>query len=400
MNRDLLARQRLVYAQAYIDTYLKEIDELTKKTKKAKKEYDHKSDDRSWQRLIELMDEKKTQEYLCQHELEMAKLLADSDEIIVQCEKLAQNLKPVTIEDIKPAKKAAVALHGKTRPGQLLKKTVADYIVVDLETTGLSYQKDRIIEIGIVKVRNHCIVEQYQQLINPEIPISPTITKLTGITDEMVKDAPTVKAVRKQLYNMIKDEVIMGHHVLFDLQFLKKACGQLNNDYMDTLQYSRLAFDGIDNNQLSTLVKAFHLYQNEHRALADCLAAKDLYDLILGHFGRIENLYKEDFSNRENKLNVYVLNHVYIDDQFKGRHCIITGHLDKMSKKTAQEIIRSGGGTIQKSLNKKVNLVIVGKNPYGSKKTMKHQKALQRQSEGEKIDIIDEKEFYRMIDFE
>lgn len=400
MDHHLLARQHLVYAKTYIDTYLKERDEINKKIEKAKKEYDHKPDDKSWQRLMELIGEKKTMEYLCHHELQLVKALSKQDDILLQCQQLEQKLKPLVQEDMHIIKKEPVSHKTKAKPGKLLKKTVADYIVVDLETTGLSYQKDQIIEIGIVKVRNHCVVEQYQQLINPEIPISKTITHLTGITDEMVKNAPTIKTVRKHLSAMLKDEVILGHNVIFDLQFLKKACGSLPNDYMDTLQYSKLAFDGIQNNQLSTLVKAFHLYQNEHRALADCLATKDLYDLIIGHFGGIEYLYKDHFLNRENKLNVYVLNHVHIDHQFDQRNCIITGYLHKMSKKTAQEIIRLGGGTIQKSLNKKVDLVIVGKNPYGQKLTSKYQKALQRQKEGQKIEIVDEEEFYRMIDYQ
>lgn len=401
MNREILARQHLRYALSHFDTYLHEKDELTKKIEKAKKEYDHKPDERSWQRLKDLLDEKKTLEYLCRYELRVASTLSHQKEILTQCQSLAQRLNSAAISsNIKIEKKEPVIKKEKAKPGELLKKTVADYIVLDLETTGLSYQKDRIIEIGIVKVRQHVIVEQYQQLINPEMPISQTITDLTGITNEMVKDAPTIKAVRKQLLAMIGDEVILGHNVVFDIQFLKKACGQLHNDYLDTLQYARQAFDGIVNNQLSTLVKAFHLYQNEHRALADCLATKELYDLIIDHFGSIENLYKDNFLSHENKLNVYILNHAHIDHQFQNRNCIITGHLRKMSKKTAQEIIRRGGGTIQKSMNKKVDFVIVGKNPYGNKMTAKHQKALQLQSEGQKIDIIDEQKFYQIIDWE
>lgn len=401
MNREILARQHLNYALAHFNTYLLEKDELIKKIEKAKKEYDHKPDERLWQRLKELLDEKGTIEYLCRYELQVAATLSKQKEIMTKCQSLLQQLDTETAtQNIKIEKKEPVIKKEKARPGELLKKTVADYIVIDLETTGLSYQKDKIIEIGIVKVRKNIIVEQYQQLINPEIPISQTITDLTGITNEMVKDAPTIKAVRKQLLTMIGDEVILGHNVVFDIQFLKKACGQLHNDYLDTLQYARQAFDGIVNNQLSTLVKAFHLYQNAHRALADCLATKELYDLIIDYFGGIENLYKDNFLSRENKLNVYILNHVHIDHQFENRNCIITGHLRKMSKKTAQEIIRRGGGTIQKSMNKKVNLVIVGKNPYGNKMTTKHQKALQLQREGQNIDIVDEQYFYRLIEWE
>lgn len=400
MNREILAKQHLHYALGHFDTYLQEKEELMKKIEKAKKEYDHKPDERLWQRLKDLIDEKKTIEYLCRYELQVASTLSHQNEILSQCQSLALQLDSATTPyDIKIEKKQPVIKKEKTRSGQLLKKTVADYIVLDLETTGLSYQKDKIIEIGIVKVRQHVIVEQYQQLINPEMPISQMITDLTGITNEMVKDAPTIKAVRKQILAMIEDEVILGHNVVFDIQFLKKACGQLHNDYLDTLQYARQAFDGIVNNQLSTLVKAFHLYQNAHRALADCLATKDLYDLIIDHFGSIENLYKDNFLSHENKLNVYILNHVHVDHQFLNRNCIITGHLQKMSKKTAQEIIRRSGGTIQKSMNKKVDLVIVGKNPYGNKMTAKHQKALQLQSEGQKIDIMNEQEFYRIIDW-
>ena len=87
--------------------------------------------------------------------------------------------------------------------GYYVKKIIDDYCVIDIETTGLSWQKDKIIEIGILKVRNKEIIERYCQLINPQQNISPFITQLTGIDNQMVEDMPVLPSVQDDILQFL-----------------------------------------------------------------------------------------------------------------------------------------------------------------------------------------------------
>lgn len=408
MDYELLAKQHLEYARNNLKLYLKNIDELENKINKAQKEYEKKKDDKAFNKLSDLLNERYTLEYLFKHEYILAKALTKQDNILKECDILYQdfhtktNDKKTIILDKKPVVQRPKKIINKESQGQLIKTTLADYVVLDLETTGLSYEKDEIIEVGLIKVRNHQIADQYEQLINPRKVISQTITNLTGITQAMVADAPVIDEVKDDIRVFIGDDAILGHNVSFDISFLKCIYDHFDNDYLDTLQYSRRAFYGIENFQLSTLVETFHLFNNKHRALADCHATKELYDLIVDKFEGIENLYKNDRNSRQNKLDVHILNKVHIskDNILKDKNCIITGNLSKMSKKTGHEIILQCGGTVQKSLNKKVNAVIIGVNPYGKGKTSKHLKAEEKIANGQDIKLISEKEFYEIIGLE
>lgn len=408
MNNELLARQHLEYARNHLKLYLDRIDELKDKISKTQKEFEKKKNDKSLNKLSELIYERNTLEYLFKHEYSFVKAITKQDNIIKECDALYQdfisqsNDEKKMILDKKPVIHHPKKTIKKESQGQLIKTTLSDYVVLDLETTGLSFEKDEIIEVGILKVRHHEIVEKYEQLIHPKKKISQTITNLTGITNEMVIDAPVIDEVKDKMKALIQDDVILGHNVTFDISFLKCIFDDFDNDYLDTLHYSRRAFYGIENHQLTTLVNTFHLTNNEHRALADCMATKDLYDFIVDKFDGIENLYKNDRNSRQNKLDVHILKRVHIDkdNRLNGKNCIITGHLSKMSKKTGNEIILQCGGIIQKSVNKKVNVVIIGVNPYGDKKTSKHIKAEEMIVKGQKIELIFENEFYKMIGLE
>lgn len=405
MNNEILAKQHLEYARNCLKVYLDNIDELDNKINKLHSEYKKKKDDKSLNKLNDLLNERYTLEYLLKYEYTIVKAITKQENIIKENEILYQDFisksshKNEIILDKKPVIQRPKKMINKKYEGQLVKTTLADYVVLDLETTGLSYEKDEIIEVGILKVRNNKIIEKYEQLIHPQKSISQTITDLTGITNEMVKDAPTINEVKDKIRNFINDDVILGHNVTFDISFLQCIYDHFDNDYLDTLHFSRRAFNGIDNYQLTTLVKTFHLTNNEHRALADCYATKDLYDYIVKKFDSIENLYKNDRNSKQNKLDVHILKKINIekDNLLNGKNCIITGNLSKMSKKTGNEIILQCGGTIQKSVNKKVNIVIIGINPYSDKKTAKHIKAQEMIAKGQEIKLISENKFYKMI---
>ena len=121
---------------------------------------------------------------------------------------------------------------------------VKDYVCVDIETSGVRVKWDKIIEIGAVKVRDSKAVDTFSELINPGLKLSPYITELTGITDEMLKDKPFIEKVLPRFIEFTGDDVIMGHNIMFDYSFLKQnAINQkLKFDKMGIDTFSQISF--------------------------------------------------------------------------------------------------------------------------------------------------------------
>ena len=93
---------------------------------------------------------------------------------------------------------------------------IKDYVAFDLETTGLSPETDQIIEIGALKVKDGKVVERFMEFVKPDNPISPIITNITGITNEMVADARDTGEIIRDFVNFCEDYVLVGHNIMFD----------------------------------------------------------------------------------------------------------------------------------------------------------------------------------------
>lgn len=158
-----------------------------------------------------------------------------------------------------------------------------DFTVVDLETTGCNPVEDEIIELGALKVRDGKVVATYDQLIKPFFPIQPFTTGLTGITNEMVQNAPPIEDKILSFVEFIGDDVVVGHNVIFDVNFTYDALirfrrKEFSNDYIDTLRLSRRALPKLPHHRLCDLVDYFQIDCGPaHRALADCYGALGLY---------------------------------------------------------------------------------------------------------------------------
>ncbi len=158
------------------------------------------------------------------------------------------------------------------------------FVVFDLETTGLSPQSERITEIGAVRFENGVIGESFNIFVNPEKHIPAEITTLTGITDEMVKDAPSeAEAVRQFLDFIGEDTVLVAHNAGFDTGFINAACErcgyEFHNPYIDTLALSRAIYPELTHHKLDNLVKYLHLPDFEHhRAKDDALALAQVFE--------------------------------------------------------------------------------------------------------------------------
>ncbi len=149
-----------------------------------------------------------------------------------------------------------------------------DVIVFDIETTGLSRETDRITEIGAVKLRNMEVVDRFQTFVNPERPIPANITEMTGITDEMVEDAPSEKSALEDFIKFAGKGVLVAHNADFDTSFIKIACERqgvsFDIRYADTLKLCRAALPHLKNHKLDTVAKEYKLGNfNHHRAIDD-----------------------------------------------------------------------------------------------------------------------------------
>jgi DNA polymerase-3 subunit epsilon len=157
----------------------------------------------------------------------------------------------------------------------------ADYCVLDTETTGLSAARDAVIEIGMLRVRQHEIVAEYSQIIQPGRRIDPFITRLTGITNEMTEGMPRMREVEDEVMAFLGEDVIVGHNISFDIRFLQAGFGhRLPNRCVDTVKLSRRLYPELPKHSLSALVAHLGLSHNAHRSLADCVATKELYEVM------------------------------------------------------------------------------------------------------------------------
>lgn len=295
------------------------------------------------------------------------------------------------------------------------KEIVSDYCVIDTETTGLSAYYDEIIEIAVLRVRKDQIVESYAQLIKPKHEIDDFITSLTGITNEMVSGMPSILEVKEKVLSFIGEDIILGHCTSFDVRFLQKSFGEeLSNKYMDTLQFSRKVYPELEHHRLSDMTEYLGLSSNEHRALADCISTKELYDAIkknmLDRGIGIDVLWKKSHSGSKSINNKKSIDIKWItpesvdideDNFFFGKHVVFTGKLERILRKDAMQIIVNLGGVLDNSVAKTTNYLVLGNNDYNAilkgEKSSKHKKAEKLKLEGHDIEIIDELTFYDLL---
>lgn len=169
--------------------------------------------------------------------------------------------------------------------GSLIYDFPSDYTVVDIETTGLSPSGCEIIEISALKVRDDEIVDSFSSLVKPSKKINSFIMNLTGITNEMVASAPKIKAVLPEFMNFVSDDLVLGHNVNFDINFiydnlLKHFKKEFTNDFIDTMRLSRKHCD-LKKHNLKSLAKHYNIsLEGHHRALTDCKITFDVYKSI------------------------------------------------------------------------------------------------------------------------
>lgn len=158
------------------------------------------------------------------------------------------------------------------------------YVVLDIETTGLSKHMHKITEIAAIRVENHKVVNKFETLIDPQTPIPSFITSLTGITNSMVKDAPIIEEVIPRFVRFVKDTPFVAHCATFDYGFLKHNAQvhlskELVNEKICTMKLSRRLLPELPRYRLSYLCEHFNIKNNvAHRAMGDADATHHLFN--------------------------------------------------------------------------------------------------------------------------
>ena len=154
----------------------------------------------------------------------------------------------------------------------------ADFVVVDVETTGMSAAEDRMTEIAMMKVRNGTLIDEYSTLINPLVTISHFITDLTGIDNLMVRDAPTAREIVPRMAEFLEDSVFVAHNAAFDWGFVTQAARrergiELENPQLCTVKLSRRILPMLQSRSLGPVAQFLDVnIPQRHRASGDAYA--------------------------------------------------------------------------------------------------------------------------------
>lgn len=290
-----------------------------------------------------------------------------------------------------------------------------NYVVFDIETTGLDPEFDEIIEIGAVKIKDGIKIDTFNSLIKPEYEIDEFITELTGITNGMVENAPSIDEVLPKFMDFIRDYIIIGHNVNFDINFIYDNLEELNippitNDFVDTLRISRRLIPELKHHKLSDLANYFNIDTNgSHRSLKDVEITlevlKNLNTMIIEKHQNMDN-FKDACKPKSHsgiRASDITTNNTELDEEnmLYYKYVVITGTLGKMLRKEAMQVIADLGGHCQDGVNKDTNYLILGNNDYNpilrGKKSSKLLKAENLKLKGQDIEIISENVFYDII---
>lgn len=294
----------------------------------------------------------------------------------------------------------------------------SDYVVVDLETTGYSPLWDRIIEIGAIKVHDGKIIDTYQQLVNPCVEISEFVQEMTGITNEMIHAEPVLETVLPDFKIFLDNNIIIGHNVGFDVNFLYDAYEiildeYLTQDYIDTLRIARKLYPEMESHRLCDVVNHLNVSGSSfHRALNDCEYTYKIFEIMKTEID-LKFDSRKDFSSlfrqRNKKTNrnltkMFLPSPSEIDEThlFYGKICVFTGTINKYTRDQCYQIVANFGGTCADNLTKKTNFLIIGNMNYCSTikdgKSNKQKKAEKLIESGSDLQIISEDVFYDLVE--
>ncbi len=220
------------------------------------------------------------------------------------------------------------------------------YIALDLETTGVNPANDKIIEIGMAKVEEGKITAKYQKLIQPQRRLDNRIVQLTGITNEMLQGAPVIEEVIDEILDFIGDAPLLGHNIIFDYSFLKKAAlnqsKSFEKDGIDTLKLARRLLPEVEHKNLEYLCEYFEIDAgSSHRAYDDAVSAMKLYQLLADRFPQEQGLNQVQALNYSVKKDtpITLAQKRYLTALMQYHKVELEEEIDGMTKSRASQLI-------------------------------------------------------------
>ena len=306
--------------------------------------------------------------------------------------------------------------------GKSLSEFPENYSILDLETTGLDPKHDEIIEIGIIKVRNNKIVDTYQTLVQPsgkfyddednEIYIDEFIEELTGITNGMLENSPKIVEVIENAINFISEDIIVGHNVNFDINFLYYDLKiyndtDLSNDFLDLMKMARRAIKEINHHRLVDIADFFEYDYEPHRAIEDCKATFDLLNKLKEYIEEKQLDVSDAAIKSHSKLDLRTLKsetlEVDTENYFYNKNICFTGKLEHFVRKDAAQICVNLGAHCENNVTKKTDVLVLGNFDYNAtvkdNKSTKLKKAEGLILDGQDIEIMSEDVFLDQINY-
>ncbi len=286
--------------------------------------------------------------------------------------------------------------------GRLLYSKLNDYTVIDLETSSRYANQASIIELAAVRVRRGKIVDQYTTLIKPLEPIPDEISRITGITNEMLKAAPTLDQKLNEYLRFIGNDVLLGHNIrAYDVNVLNYACNALHlptlhNDMIDTLHYSKKCNIRAISYRLPALAKYFRIEYDAHRALNDCIANHAIYQRLKPTYSGTYHTAKDRAKQSVENMRTCTIHPDYAD--IAGKSIVLTGDFAIAEDEAIQEKLESLGAVVKRDVSGKTDYLIIGSlgssqwyyGTYGRK----IEKAMELQQQGKPIIMVEEDMFF------
>ena len=271
------------------------------------------------------------------------------------------------------------------------------YTIVDIETTGFDPKFDDIIEIAAVKVVDNVVTDTFQIFVKPKNTISDFITNLTGISNDMIEKAPEKQFAVQQFIDFVGDDIIVGHNVNFDINFIYDCAISFNyafsNNFVDTLRIARKFVREINNHKLSSLAAYFEIEQDmAHRALNDCYVTNSIY-MALRNISPMPIKTSVDFSSMEFDTS----------NMFYGKKITVSGEFREFGFENFKIICDKCGAILLDAFYKYADCYVMGEVTYSKylrgDYSEKMEKAIDLAKKRDFL-IISEEQFYKSLNID
>lgn len=286
-----------------------------------------------------------------------------------------------------------------------------DFVSLDVETTGHDTTYNHIIEISAARYRDGQLTDTYSSLIRPPQPVPEYITALTGINNEMLSDAPELQAVLPDFSAFLGDDILIGHNIGFDINFLNHAGYEIAQKYINTLRLSRKINPDLEHHRLQDLAAHYGIQpETFHRSLADSISTARVYlcmrRQVLDIMTEAEfvSSFRPSYASVGPNYREFIASMDpvdAVDSAISGKTVVFTGALDRMERKDALLLVAQLGGIPADGITKKTNILVVGNGDFASSvkngKTGKMKKAEEYAAKGFDIITVSEDTFFELI---